>query len=150
MFDDMYYLAIVRDGNRQRFCVGVPQFNGKSRLIETNEVIYWLLKSFQREDWRQERQARRHLERIVLSDEELSDRCGAYAPSPEDMLYRRILSDGLQRAFLKLPPVQARRFLLHHGLELTYREIGEAEGCTDRAVKHSVFLAKKKLQRILR
>lgn len=134
----------------QKYFVMLPKSTQADELIEISEAVYWLLKSFQRDDWRQERSARRHLEYIALSDEEVADRCGAFVPSPEDMLYRQFLSERLRRAFLEIPSTQARRFLLHHGLDLTYREIGEIEGCTDRAIKHSVNLAKQKLQRIMR
>jgi RNA polymerase sigma factor (sigma-70 family) len=149
MIEDTYYLAAIRDGNRQRYYVAIPRFGDSERLVEIDEIIFWLLRSFQREDWRQERQARRHLERLALSDEELSERCGAYAPSPEDLLYRRILTDDLRGALMKLPSNQARRFLLHHGLDLTIRQIADSEGCGERRIRSSVLRAKKSLRKLL-
>jgi len=150
MFNESYYLAIVHDGNHERYVVGISQPGGRENLIEVDEVIFWLLKSFQREDWRQERQARRRLEQLALSDEELADKVGELVPSPEDMLYQRILTDNLRRAFNELPPVQAKRFLLHHGLDLSIKQIAKVEHCSDRAVRLCIERAKKNLRKLLR
>jgi RNA polymerase sigma factor (sigma-70 family) len=149
MSEELYF-AITREDDGQHYHVVIPQFNKTERLVETDETTYWLLKSFQQEDWRQERQARRHLERLSLSEEELLDRADIFVPSPEELLHRHILTEELRRAFEKLPPVQARRFLLHYGLELSVSQIAESEQCGSRTIRHSLELAKKNLRKILK
>lgn len=138
-----------QDGARKRYFVLLPNSPSPKELIETTETIFWLLKSFQREDWRQERAARRHVEHLSQSINEIMRQEYFYNPSPEELLYKSYLSDEMRRAFMEIPLVQARRFLLHHGLDLSYREIAKTEGCSERAVKRSVYLAKLKLRKKL-
>jgi RNA polymerase sigma factor (sigma-70 family) len=144
------YFAITREDDGQHYFVVIPQFNKPERLVETDETTFWLLKSFQQEDWRQERQARRHLERLSLTEEELLDRADIFSPSPEELLHRHILTEELRRAFEKLPPDQARRFLLHYGLELSITQIASSEACSYNAIRHSIEKAKKNLRNILK
>jgi RNA polymerase sigma factor (sigma-70 family) len=149
MSQEIYFAATNKDGVNHYYVV-IPQFNKPECLVETDETTFWLLKSFQQEDWRQERQARRHLERLSLTEEELIDRADIFVPSPEELLNRHLLTEELRRAFEKLPPTQARRFLLHYGLELSITQIASAEACSYNAVKHSIEKARKNLKTILR
>jgi RNA polymerase sigma-70 factor (ECF subfamily) len=150
MLKETYKLAITTDKNRTRYIVGIAGARGKKEILETTETIYWLLRSFQREDWRQEKQAKRHLEHLALSDEELYGRAYLYAPNPEDLMCQRILSEKLLQALRRISPLQAKRFLLHYYLELSIKQIADSEKCGPQRIRHSIELAKKNLRKFLR
>lgn len=52
-------------------------------------------------------------------------------------------------ALEQIPEVQRRRFLLRYLLDYHVRDIASIEGCSTRAVKYSIALAKKNLRQIL-
>jgi len=151
MYNENYYFTTITENGKTRYFVAFPTSPKRKELIETKETIYWLLKSFQREDWRQERETKRHLEQLSLSEQELLDRAPTYfVASPEEMLYRSYFTENLRRAFEQIPSIQARRFLLHYGLDMSIQQIAIAEQCGDRRIRHSVGLAKKNLKEILK
>jgi RNA polymerase sigma-70 factor (ECF subfamily) len=91
-----------------------------------------------------------HNEFIWLTEEEHAERGASTAPSAEDEALNNLLIEQVKSAFMKLPPAQARRYLLAHGLGFSYAEIARMEGCSVNTVKKSLVAAKKKLQEILR
>ena len=52
----------------------------------------------------------------------------------------------LQRIISKLPEMQRRRFLLHYEYEMTYKEIGKIEHCSQQSVGRAVNAAREKIK----
>ena len=69
--------------------------------------------------------------------------------SPEQLLIERLEAEELQRAIRSIPAVQQRRFLLRYAIDLPIKRIAQIEGCSERAVKYSLALARKNLKEIL-
>ena len=55
----------------------------------------------------------------------------------------------LNSALAEIPDKQRRRFILRHEHRMSLKEIARLEGCSERAVKYSIALAKKNLKDIL-
>ena len=102
----------------------------------------------QREYWRLERREARHSWHLEgMSEGDLLN--GECAETPEEALMRQVELAELRRALGKLPHVARRRFLLHHLEGLSVRTLARIEGCSDRAIKYSLALARKKLWELL-
>ncbi len=143
-----YGLKIQRKNNRTLYIVTVLSQKGRTRDVAVTKDVYETIKEFKNQDKHFKNQDERHKEYLSLSEEEIAGRGGAFAPSAEDVALHRMLIEELKDAFLQLPPVQARRYLLVHALGLSYAEVALKEGCSKSAVKHSLVLAKKNLQTI--
>ena len=146
---DYRFATVNKNGKIHHFVIP-PQSPLGDKFIETTASVFWLMKSFQRDDWRQERAARRHLERLSFTEEDLENRADIFALNPEELVYKGFITDNLRRAFIEIPLAQGRRFLLRHGLGLSYRQIADKEGCSINTVKQSLRLAKANLRKILR
>lgn len=60
---------------------------------------------------------------------------------------KQIVMEELRISIDELPSLQRRRFLLRYEMDMTYEQIARIEGCTSRAVEHSVEAARKKIQK---
>ena len=69
--------------------------------------------------------------------------------SPEQLLIEQLESDDIWQAFHKIPPIQQRRFLLRHLDSIPIKQIAQIEGCSERAIKYSLALARKNLKELL-
>ncbi|WP_245865063.1 RNA polymerase sigma factor [Eggerthella timonensis] len=127
--------------------VSVSTANGKVD-IEVSETIYEEIGSLQREFWRIERREARHTYHI----EQMSDCDLPYSrliKSPEQLLMERLETDEIRQALQKIPPLQLRRFLLRHLIDLPIKQIAQIEGCSERAIKYSLALARENLKELL-
>lgn len=59
------------------------------------------------------------------------------------------LQEKLRAALWSLPEVQRRRFLLHHLEGVPVKLLARMEGCSDRASKYSLAIARKNLRKAL-
>lgn len=67
-------------------------------------------------------------------------------PDPAEITSNRELGEAIQEAIAKLPTRQREVFLLHYFEQLTHREIADALGITEGAVKANFFHAIQKLK----
>lgn len=65
----------------------------------------------------------------------------------EEQILSKLRMEELKDAIDGLPFIQRRRFLLRYEMDMTYERIARVEGCTSRAVQHSVDIARKKIQK---
>ena len=117
--------------------------------VEISEELFFELVLLNNSIRNIERSEERHKEYRELSEEELVARGAPTAPSAESLALNNLFIEQLKRAFLELPPAQARRYLLKHVVGFSYAEIAQMENCSRNAVKHSLVFAKRNLQRIL-
>ncbi len=64
-------------------------------------------------------------------------------------MMHRLKNEALWTALMGLPEVQRRRFLLHHLEQVPVKTLARIEGCSDRAIKYSLALARKNLREML-
>ena len=113
-----------------------------------SKALYEEIVALQRELWRLERRDSRHCVHI----ERIPD---CYLPharetqTPEEIVIQGCERDLLNRALAEIPEKQRRRLLLRHEHGLSLKEVAQLEGCSERAVKYSIALAKKNLKDIL-
>lgn len=106
------------------------------------------LDDLQREHWRLERRESRHTVHLeTIPDIYLPHE--KHVKTPEQILIERTESEILAAALDQIPPIQKRRFLLRYLFEYPITDIAKIEGCSDRAIKYSISLAKKNLREIL-
>ena len=55
-------------------------------------------------------------------------------------------NETLCKAVGSLPEIQRRRFLLHYEYEMTYKEIGKIEHCSQQSVGRAVTAAREKIK----
>ena len=55
-------------------------------------------------------------------------------------------NETLYKAVGSLPEIQRRRFLLHYEYEMTYKEIGKIEHCSQQSVGRAVTAAREKIK----
>lgn len=92
----------------------------------------------------------RHLEQLELSEEMKHRRAVHSEISMEEQILSKLRMEELKDAIDGLPSIQRRRFLLRYEMDMTYEQIARVEGCTSRAVQHSVDTARKKIQKKLK
>ena len=89
--------------------------------------------------------------RVDLADEHGLDRVpDPRAATPEEGAATRELSRRLEAAVAELPPKQRAALLLSRIDGLAYKDVGEALGCSEGAVKALVFRATHALKHVLR
>ena len=66
--------------------------------------------------------------------------------SIEEVILDEERAELLQRVIHKLPEMQRRRFLLHYEYEMTYKEIGKIEHCSQQSVGRAVTAAREKIK----
>jgi len=89
--------------------------------------------------------------RVDLADEHGLDRApDPRARTPEEGAAARELSRRLEAAVAELPPKQRAALLLSRIDGLAYKDVGEALGCSEGAVKALVFRATHALKHVLR
>lgn len=116
--------------------------------IEVPREVYELLDEMQREYWRLEKRESRHSWHIEdMKESDLPHE--KYVQTPEQVMMHRVESAEIRSALMELPEVQRRRFLLHYLEELPIKVVARMEGCSDRAVKYSLALARKNLREAL-
>lgn len=126
--------------------ISTPTSSGAG--IEVTREIYELLDEMQREYWRLERRESRHSWHIEdMRESDLPHE--KYVQTPEQEMMHRLESEMLRNALMELPEVQRRRFLLHHLERVPVKGLARMEGCSDRAIKYSLALARKNLREML-
>ena len=70
-------------------------------------------------------------------------------PSADVLIQRRAISDALRKALAQLPEKQRAAFILNKYQELSYAEVAEVLGVTEKAVKSLIHRAKEALASML-
>jgi len=120
------------------------------REIEVSHHVYLEFWGFVKTERNLRRWNERHTEQSELTDETLYKRALNPPKDLEDMFLDSLQNEHLRLAIQELPEIQRRRFILYHEFGFTYEQIAEMDGCTKRAVKFSVDLAKEKIKENLK
>jgi len=123
--------------------------DGKWICVEVSTAVKELLEQSDRQIRSQGRQDRRYLDKGEYIDG-LTDTINVYPHEDfADFISRLDSYERLYSAIEKLSEIQQRRLLLYYHAGLSYRQIGELEGVSLRAVAYSVTSAVKKLRKTL-
>lgn len=136
------------DEARGEYRIVVRTPDGKRVEIDLPRRVFEEIEELQREFWRTERREARHSLSLASMDEAAFSENNP-EKDPERVLAERLESEALLRAFQQIPAVQRRRFLLRHLVGMPTARIAEIEGCSDRAVRRSIGLARENLREIL-
>lgn len=135
------------DGSTSVFLITVI-CNSKHIDIKVTEELFGELDNMQREHWRLERREARHTKHIeMMRDSDLPH--SRHTKDPEQLLIEQIEATEIRSALRQISDIQQKRFLLHHLFGISIKRISEMDGCSERAVKYSLALARKKLRKIL-
>lgn len=142
-----YERRVVEDEGGAHYLITIARTGGVDE-VEVSRDVYELIDDMQREHWRLERRESRHSWHIEdMREGDLPHE--EHVVTPEQLAMRRVDDEALGRALMGLPEVQRRRFLLHHLEGLPVKTVARLEGCSDRAVKYSLALARKNLREAL-
>lgn len=139
----------AQDNPYELFTVGIhtdhPHFfaqfvdsTGEMRCVEVSQSIYAALDRFELDDLSFLNEVDNHYEHSDLTESTLHQRAARHQESVEDTVMKHIQSENLHKAIATLPVLQRRRLVLYYFGDYTYEQIGEMEGCTKVAVKHSI------------
>ncbi|ATC63903.1 RNA polymerase subunit sigma-24 [Nibricoccus aquaticus] len=133
--------ADARDLSAEVF---VKLYQHRERLAEDSNISAWLFTTLvnlcrNRHRWRE-----RHPS--VSLDETAGREPVAEAPAPDDAMERKETIEALGAAIDRLPHDLKATLLLHHYEHLSYREIGEVTGCSERGVETRLYRARQRLK----
>lgn len=138
----------VSDNNsvkRYHIMIGIP--DGNEIEVEVVEEVFDALDDLQRESWRMQRSDERHIQHVeMMSEKEIAD--SSFEKSAEDIFIEESEIEELKSSMRQLPDRQLRRFLLHDMLGYSIKQVARLEGCSERAIDHSLSLARKKLRKM--
>ena len=126
-------------------------FDGQRHLreVEVSEEVYWELVALNRSLQNMEKRRQRENKRCLLDDGVSVGSRSRLFPPAEDEALKRLSNEQLRLSFQKIPPFQARRFLLVFGLDFSHAKTASIEGCSIEEVKHSIAAARRSLRRAL-
>jgi RNA polymerase sigma-70 factor (ECF subfamily) len=152
MFDNTYPYALrmeIREG-AIHYLVSFADGQSVLRETEVSREVYLTLDECRRHEKRQKNFFDRHIEHSNLTDETLNCRALHAQETAAETVARKEEADALHAAIAGLPEVQRRRFILHHGIGLTYEQSAEVEGCSKGSVFRSVSRAEAKIREVIK
>jgi DNA-directed RNA polymerase specialized sigma subunit, sigma24 homolog len=129
-------------GDTAHYYVSFFDISGIHHEIEVSEDVFQAFVGFHRTERNLRRSDERHEEHLVLTDEEVTQRATGHQKTVEEIVFDRFLKESVQNAIAALPEIQRRRFLLHYQYGLTCKQIAGLEGCSSRAIEHSMKAAR--------
>jgi RNA polymerase sigma-70 factor (ECF subfamily) len=123
----------------------VRLYQHRARLAADSNVSAWLFTTLanlcrNHHRWR-ERHPSASLEQSVASGEQSSE-----TPNPAATLEQKETLDALAAAIDRLPHDLKVTLLLHHYERLSYQDIGEVTGCSERGVETRLYRARQRLR----
>lgn len=117
--------------------------------FEISEQIYEALDFFELEDISYLNIWDRHLEQSEICEETLNERVFQKPESLEEFVMKKLQTEQLYKAMVKLPEVQRYRLYLYYFKGMTYAQIAIKEKCSFQAVAKSIAAAEKNLKKFL-
>lgn len=115
----------------------------------SEEVYEALANTFRKEAHAEEMRDLRHVTKDGYVEGDTEDLLMETAESVEDYVLRQLEIKQLQKAMQQLTETQKERLQLYFFEGLTYRQIGEKLGISDKSVRESIEAALKKIKKIL-
>lgn len=118
--------------------------------VEISKELYEQMDKTELEDLSYLNEMDRHIERKELSEEDLELRMEQNEESVVDKVIRRNDNEILHEALKALMESQKRRIVMHFFANLSYKQIGDYEGCSYQAIQNSVEKSLKKIKKFLK
>ena len=115
----------------------------------SEEVYEALVNTFRKEAHAEEMRDLRHVTKDGYVEGDTEDLLIETEESVEDYVIRQLEIKQLQKAMLQLKENQKERLQLYFFEGLTYRQIGEKLGISDKSVRESIDVALKKIKKII-
>ena len=115
----------------------------------SEEVYEALVNTFRKEAHAEEMRDLRHVTKEGYVEGDTEDLLMETEESVEDYVIRQLEIKQLQKAMQQLTENQKERLQLYFFEGLTYRQIGEKLGISDKSVRESIDAALKKIKKII-
>ena len=115
----------------------------------SEEVYEALVNTFRKESHAEEMRDLRHVTKDGYVEGDTEDLLIETEESVEDYVIRQLEIKQLQKAMQQLTENQKERLQLYFFEGLTYRQIGEKLGISDKSVRESIDAALKKIKKII-
>lgn len=131
----------INDGV-MRFLVSFMDGQGIIQTTEVDFKVYDTLNDCKKDDLRQWRSDRRHIDRSAAADIKYK---AVNVDNANIAVINIQFNECYRQALLTLPEKQRNRFILHYEFGLTYEKIAAKEGVKKSSVAESVEKAKEKI-----
>ena len=136
--------------NDNRFFVSFKDGQKILHMVEISKELYEQMDKMELEDLSYLNEKERHYEKEDLSEEDIGLRMVQKEESVVDKVIRRNDYDILHESLKVLTDCQKRRVELHFFAKLSYKQIGDYEGCSYQAIQNSVEKSLKKIKKFLK
>ncbi len=123
---------------------------GVLRELQITKELFEVLNRFELDDLSILNEWDRHYEHSELTEISLYNRAVSPPESVEEAVFRNLRYEALYKAMERLPETQRRRLVLYYFAGLTYAQIADKEGCKYQTVQESIYVALKKLKKLLK
>ena len=126
-----------------------PDMYKTDTFLEVTDEVQAVSLSDKRAEAAHERQMYRYKAQYSLDcDNGIEDAVVHRSPTPEEVMEDKQLRDQLYAAVMELPDKQAKRIYARFYLDMSVKEIAQAEGVDPRRVRDSIHLGLKKLAKV--
>ena len=126
-----------------------PDVYKTDAFLEVTDEVQAVFQSDERAEAAYERKMYRYKAYYSLDcDNGIEDAVVHRSPTPEEVLEDKQLCDQLYAAVMELPDKQAKRIYARFYLDMSVKEIAQAEGVDPRRVRDSIHLGLKKLVKV--
>ena len=123
---------------------------GTEHCLEIEKPLFDLFDQFELDDLTRLNELDRHLDDRELSAVPADESEEIRKQSAELAVLRKMESESLHSAILRLPEIQRRRLILYYYGGLDDRQIARVEGCSQPAVSQTLSIAIKNLKKYLK
>lgn len=136
--------------NNEKYFVSFEDGQNILHTVEISKELYEQMDKMELEDLSYLNEMDRHFERKKLSEKDLELRMKQNNESVVEKVIKRNDSKMLHEALEILTESQKRRIVMHFFANLSYKQIGDYEGCSYQAIQNSIEKSLKKLKKFLK
>lgn len=144
--DNPYTLEV----NDNKYIINFCDSRKVKQRIEVNREIFSIFDKSELKDISQMNEFDNHIEHTELFEEILNKRAIKKPLLTEDIVEQNIINEKLIKDINKLPNNQRKRVILYYLYDYTLEEIAALEHCSKVAIKYSIDIAIKNLQKNLK
>ncbi|WP_071442548.1 RNA polymerase sigma factor [Traorella massiliensis] len=141
-----YWLREVVTEEGTSYHISFRDGQGKIQKLCVSYDFYMAFRRLELDERKIEGWDYRHREFSEIMEETLNWRAVRQPKSIEEVILEEERAELLQKIIRNLPEMQRRRFLLHYEYEMTYKEIGKIEHCSQQSVGRAVTAAREKIK----
>lgn len=143
--DNPYVLTF--DKKNKRYFVSFNDGQNNHHIVEIDKLLYEAFDRFELDDLSELNEYDNHIEHSEMIEQTLYKRAIKKQASIDDIVDSRLNNEYLNNLINNLPYIQRKRLIKYYFYGKTFEEIAKEENCTKRAIKFSVDIAIKKIQK---